>query len=72
MDGDDRGSGAEIGVADQSVELSSGFDQSGVDLGQSLVLLGGVSVSMAAQGEGSFLIRGLAVGRSLRLHSESA
>jgi hypothetical protein len=45
MDRNDRGPGTEIGVSDQSIELTTSLRESGVDLIQPLLLRLGVGVS---------------------------
>ena len=47
MNWDDRGPGAQVGVADKSIELTPSLDQAGMDLFQTLGLLWGVSDPVA-------------------------
>jgi hypothetical protein len=49
MDGDDRGPGAEVGVADESVELPPCRRQLVVDLPEPFDLLGGVALRLNYQ-----------------------
>ena len=65
MDGDDRGAGPKVGVADQCVELSTGLDEAAMDLSQALELVGGVPV--VAQGSAPRLaVVGLGFGGFIR------
>ncbi len=49
MDGDDRGAGPEVGVTDESVELSSCRRKPLLDLPEPFDLLGGVAVWLNSQ-----------------------
>ena len=49
----DRGTGPEVGVSDESVQLTAGLDKAGMDPAQALALLTRVEVLVAAQGRSS-------------------
>ena len=51
MDGNDRGAGAEVGVADEGVELPSCRREPLVDLPQPFELLGGVALWLCSQNQ---------------------
>lgn len=51
VDGNDRGPGAEVGVADESVELSSCRRQPLVNLPEPFDLLGGVALWLYSQNQ---------------------
>ena len=51
MDGDDGGAGAEVGVADESIQLPSCRRELLVDLPQPFELLGGVALWLCSQNQ---------------------